>query len=148
MRAGDLPTSVLKLKILFQISQTKKCHFGAKGSVINHLTFSFSHGHGTRVTWILFFVQQAAGHGVQGIDFRSYLSLTVSQTQKGRGIDLPFSLSVAYHVTVTCLYTQWNDFKYCYLTLMILFEHNKMVSRKKETLDMISKENQCLVWSG
>ena len=36
-------TSVFKLKILFQISVTKKCHFGAKGSMTNHLTFSFSH---------------------------------------------------------------------------------------------------------
>ena len=30
----------------------------------------------TRVTWIPFFVHQAAGHSVRGIDFRSYLLLT------------------------------------------------------------------------
>ena len=32
-----------KLKILFQISLTKKWHFGTKGLWVNHLTFSFSH---------------------------------------------------------------------------------------------------------
>ena len=36
-------TFVPKLKILFQISLTKKWHFGAKGLWANHLTFSFSH---------------------------------------------------------------------------------------------------------
>ena len=73
-----------------------------KGVWANHLTFS---GYDTRVTWILFFVHQATGHRVRGIDFRSYLPLMVSlliQTLKSRGIDLLFPLSVAYHVTSAC----------------------------------------------
>ena len=67
-------------------------------------------GHDTRVTWIPFFVQQAAGHVVQGTDFHSYLPFKrqswglLIQTQKGRGIDLPFPLLVAYHVTPFSLF--------------------------------------------
>ena len=59
-------------------------------------------GHDTRVTWIPFFILQAAGHRVRGIDFRSYLPFNNQSWGlliQGRRIDLPFLLSVAYHVT-------------------------------------------------
>ena len=42
-RRLSLANFYLKLKLLFQITLTKKWHFGAKGLWANHLIFSFSH---------------------------------------------------------------------------------------------------------
>ena len=73
-------TSVLELKILFQISLTEKWHFGAKGIWANHLTFpspTIPFGRDTQFL-IPFFVQQNAGHRVRGADLHSSIILMVS----------------------------------------------------------------------
>ena len=113
------PTSVLKLKFFSNFPLTKRYNFGAKGSGQSFGFFSsppISSGHATRVTWILFFVQPIIGHGVRvAFDLHSATVLVVSswgllvQTQKGRGIDLTFPLSVAYHVTICCFLLLLSD---------------------------------------
>ena len=121
---GDFPWSRLRsaCSSRWLLSQTedsfpnfsnRKWHFGAKDLWANHSTFPYFStilsGHDTRVTWIPFFVQQTTGHRVQVTDLLSYTILTISQClliqiQKGKGIDLHFPLSVAYHVTLCKLY--------------------------------------------
>ena len=59
----------------------KRWHFGLRvyGPIIWLFPSTIiESGHDTRVTWIPFFAQQATGHRVRGIDFRSYLLLTVN----------------------------------------------------------------------
>ena len=44
------------------------------------------------------------------------------QTQKGRGIDLPFPLSVAYHVTLNiCLFYSFESFSHQSFVVIIIY---------------------------
>ena len=102
-RGPSPPTSVPKLKILFQISLTEKWYFGAKGLWANHLTFSFSH----------YFIRSwyssdldsflcptdYMSWSVGNFDLHSPAVLAISFSV--RWIDLLFLLSVAYYVTVS-----------------------------------------------
>ena len=105
----SLPTSVPKLKILFQISLMKRWHFSAKGLWTNHLTFSFYH----------YFIQSWYSSDLDSFlcptDYRSWsagsfdlhsptvlvVSLSACWFKHRRVGELTSpSLSVAYHVTL------------------------------------------------
>ena len=62
-----MSTSVIKLKILFQISSDKKVLFLALKALANHLAsffFLYFSGRATTMTYIPFSVQPIIGHGV------------------------------------------------------------------------------------
>ena len=145
-------TSVLKLKILFQISSDEKVlFFGAKDSGQSFGLFRLP----------LYFIRSCYYNDLHSLlyptDYRSWsassfcltfvlTALAVSpwglfvQTQRVGGFTFPFPLTVAYHVTIRTngIFTTWNPSRKILWDFEIQTDH--LISVKRPDLVIVNKK--------